>query len=311
MAVSLIEKDYRSVGRQYEQSWVGHDTTPLRFDVIEKPVYAEGVEIPDRKAIFKANDNKLEYIATVSKRYPVIKHADIVDRIEEGMTTLLSKNADVKTIIGYNGARMQRIYTIKSISVEVKPGDEISPSIRVVNSYDGTLAVGFFIDALRLVCTNGLISTRQFMSMSYRHFGSRFNLNTFAENAKKLISGFKEYSENWRSWTTEYVSDERAELILNYMPSRFRPAIRSRYDRNFDGTKWGLYAAYTEAISHDYIPIRSKAPDAQKINLGREVTKMFATRWYWEADIEDLKKDIEKRSKNLATEDLDYVDEEV
>jgi len=309
MAVSLVSKDYRSAGKRYEHSWTGHDTTPLRFDVVEKPVFSEGVEVPDKKAIFRADENKLDYISTVSKRYPVIRHADIIDKIEQGMD-LLTKDTSIKTIVSYNGARMQRIYTINSYRVEVKPNDEISPSIRIVNSYDGTLAVGFFIDAVRIVCTNGLISTRQFMSMSYRHFGSKFNVNTFAENAKKLIAGFKEYSENWRSWTKEYVSDERAELLLNFMPARFRPAIRSRFDNNFDGTKWGLYAAFTEAITHDYIPIKSRTPDTQKINLGHDVTKMFATNWYWTVDVDDLRNIVKKsENKSLISNYADNIDD--
>jgi len=291
------------------KTWDGPDYDELAFDVISKDIMVGNFKIPDRKAIFRVSDSGEEvYLSTVSNSYPIIKHSDIVAKIEEGMG-LAHKNISIKTILSKDGAQMQRIYTLSDYSVEIRPGDEVSPSIRIVNSYDGSTSIGFYIDAIRLICMNGMIATKQFMSMSYRHFGNRFNLNLFAQNAKKLIDGFNEYIHNWGKWTTENVSKERADLLINYMPARLRPMIVKRYDENFDGTKWGLYNAYTAAITHDYTPSRSINADAQKITLGAEVTKIFSTNWYWTAPKDAIIRDL--ISKRRIKEDLDNISDTV
>lgn len=275
----------------------GFDTNLIKFDVVDKPLTdPEGFVIPDRKGIYRINDDGTSsYLATVSKNYPIIKHSDIIEKLEDVMKF---SNADVKTIISKNGATMQRIYTLKDYSVEVRKQDEISPSIRVINSYDGSNAIGFYIDAVRLVCTNGMISIRQFMSMSYRHFGNRFDLNIFSQNANKLISGFNVYARNWSKWTNESVTEERATLIRDYMPVRFRAMVDARMDANFDNTKWGLYNAYTEALTHDFNPNSgATSSDTKKIRLGGEITKIFNDNWYWASPKEEIMIDLARKRK--------------
>lgn len=316
MSVDLQTKSFTGFSRALKKTadnryaifsskvWEGDNLDPLDFNVEKHDVVVNGFTIPDKTAIFRDTDSgEKVYLATVSADYPIIKHSDIVRRIEDGMSF---KNMDVKTILSRDGAVMQRMYTLNDYSVSVGKGDEISPSIRIVNSYNGSTAVAFFIDAVRLICTNGMIATTQFMKMSYRHFGSRFDLNNFAKNAVKLIDGFNQYSKNWTSWTSENVDRDRADLVLNYMPVRFRAYIESRYPNNFDGTKWGLYNAYTEAITHDYIPTRSLSADQQKINMGANVTKMFATDWYWNASKDEIMKDLKNKRmvKEISEEEV-------
>lgn len=316
MSVDLQTKSFTGFSRTHKSAddrrytifsskvWEGDNLDPLDFNVEKHDVVVNGFVIPDKTAIFRDTDSgEKVYLATVSADYPIIKHSDIVRRIEDGMSF---KNMDVKTILSRDGAVMQRMYTLNDYSVSVGKGDEISPRIRIVNSYNGSTSVAFFIDAVRLVCTNGMIATTQFMKMSYRHFGKRFNLNDFAKNSVKLIDGFKQYSRNWTSWTTETVDRDRADLVINYMPVRFRAYIESRYPKNFDGTKWGLYNSYTEAITHDYIPTRSLSADQQKINMGANVTKMFATDWYWNASKDEIMKDLKNKRmvKEISEEEV-------
>lgn len=285
--------------------WTGTNKSELEFDVIEKPLEVDGFVIPDKKAIFRVGSEFPHYFATVSKKYKIVKHEDIVEKLEEGMNF---KNASVKTILSKNGAQMQRMYTINDYSVPVRKGDSISPVIRITNSYDGLTAVGFHIDALRLVCSNGMISTRKFMSMNYKHFGSVFNINVFSENAKKLLRGFKEYSLNWKRWTEESINEDRAKLILQYFPKRFQPLVEARYAGNYDGTKWGFYNAFTASITHDYTPNKgATSADLKKIILGGEVTKIFADDWYWSAPKEEILLDLERKNKIEVKEEVPVI----
>lgn len=310
MAVSISSEPKEQIkmkkNKQSDVVYTGFDIEPLSFEVVGKTLFdSNGFEIPDKKAIFRVDNEDSHYLSTVSANYPIVKNSDIVNKIEAGFNF---KDTDVKTILSNNGAVMQRMYTINDYSVEVKKGDEISPVIRIVNSYDGSNAIGFFIDAVRLVCTNGMMSIKQFMSMSYRHFGNKFDVDLFAANAAKLIHGFDIYSNNWKKWTNEPVTEERAKLIENYFPVRFRASLDKRMQTNFDGTKWGLYNSYTEAITHDYTPNSgTTSVDSKKIRLGTEVTKIFNKDWYWKASKEDIVEDLQKRKKiaSSAADELD------
>lgn len=316
MSISLVadKKENRSMNykrkRASDHVWEGLETSPLNFGINEEPLMVGDFKIPDKKAIFRVNeDGEKKYFATVSNRYNIIHHSDIVERLEEGMNF---KNAEVKTIVSNEGAKMQRIYTLPEYRVAIREKDDISPSIRVVNSYDGSTAIGFYIDAVRLVCTNGMIATRQFMAMSYRHFGSRFDLNFFAENAKKLLVGFQAYSMNWKVWTKERVTEDRAKLILNYFPKRFQPLVENSFDGNWDGTKWGLYNAFTYAITHEFTPNQGmSSADTRKIVLGGEVTKMFANPWVWNASDDEIKADLIRKNKIKSVEEEDIFEAEL
>jgi hypothetical protein len=275
----------------------------IDFDVVAYPIAVGDYEIPDKKAIFRIGENGgNSYLATVSDSYPIIKYSDVVRKLEEGMNF---SNAEVKTIVSQYGGTMQRIYTLRDYAVDVARGDTICPSIRVINSYNGSLAVGFFVDAVRLVCTNGMIACRQFMSMNYKHFGAKFNINEFGETAKKLLQGFDAYSRNWTKWVNDAVTVSRANLLLEFMPARLVPYISKRMETEFNGTKWGLYNAYTAAMTHDYAPSRAYAPESQKINLSSNITKMFANDWYWNSDESVLQGEInKKRNKKVVDEDM-------
>lgn len=303
-----VEEKMNSVAARRDEGFEvvtpGLGTETIEFDVAEYPVCVGDYELPDKKAIFRVGEEGNTYLATVSNAYPIIKYSDVVRKLEEGMNF---STAEVKTVVSHYGGTMQRIYTLHDYAVDVRHGDTICPSIRVINSYNGSMAVGFFVDALRLVCTNGMIACKQFMSMSYKHFGAKFNINEFGEAAKKLLQGFEAYSQNWSMWVNDPVAESRANLLLEFMPSRLVPYISARMKAEFDGTKWGLYNAYTAAMSHDYAPSRAYAPESQKITLSSNITKMFANKWYWNSDETVLRAEIDKR-RNKKSVDEDVVD---
>lgn len=287
------------------ESWNGYDTSKLDFDVVQKPLVVEGFEIPDKKGIFKVNeDGSTSYLATVSSNYVITKHSDIVKRIEENMNF---NNADVKTILSKDGSIMQRLYTLNDYAVEVRKNDEISPVIRIVNSYDGSANIAFYIDAVRLVCTNGMVATSQFSSLKYKHFGERFNINVFASTAKELFNGFEQYANVWRNWIVEEIDIERANLLNNYLPKRLRTYMADRMEENWDGTKWGYYNALTALVTHDYRPTgRSINVDSQRIKLGEFATKLTAKDWYWKSPEAIIRNDL-RNKKRIDIEEVDEI----
>lgn len=283
-------------------TWEGKETEPLEFDVFSENIKVGKFTIPDRRAIFRKDaEENSTYLATVSRDYNIVKHSDVVKHVEKQMH--FGTKTTVKTILTNNGKQMHRIYTLNDIKVAVRPGDDISPVIRVVNSYDGSTTVNFKCDCVRRVCMNGMIALSNFSRMSYKHFGNKFDINqAFDVEFKHLIRDFENYSKNWTKWIDEKVSDERMALVLNYMPSRLRPLIENRYEENIDGTKYGLYNAYTQALTHDFKSTRAINEDLQKIVLGTYITKIFAKPFYWTASEDEIREDLIR--KNIITPDI-------
>lgn len=295
--VAAPKDEYKGYTMFQGKTWNGVDRSDLDFEIYTNGLRThDGIRIPDKKALFRKDENGDKvYLATVSADYKVIKHSDIVTKVEDEMN--FGKNVEIKTILSADGRSMQRMYTLYDYALDInKAGDYIAPSIRLTNSYDGSTSVGFVIDALRLVCTNGMIGTKQFMSMQYRHFGQFANVHEiFGENFRKMLDGFSDYSKNWSSWIGLPVSDERAELVVNYMPSRLRPYILERMGNDFKGDRWSLYNCYTAAVTHDYVPSRAFNNEMQKMHIGTQVTKLFSNEFAWNADAEAVTKDLVKR----------------
>lgn len=297
-------------------TYSGEDVTPLDFDVYSEPIKTnDGYIIPDRKAIFRENKDtgKKVYLATVSKDYHIIKHSDIVNTVESSIK-FNKDNTDIKTILSPDGKQMQRIYTLNDFQVTLRgvTANTLSPVVRVVNSYDGSAMVSFKCDCIRRICTNGMISLANFTHVAYKHFGKIDDISsTVTEQFRYLMKNFEKYSENWTKWLDVKVSDSRAALVLNYMPSRMRSLIESRYNDNFKGDKFSLYNAYTAAITHDYTSNRVSNVDMHKIILGTYVTKLFSKDFYWEAPKEEILEDLRRKHKindNIVDAEYEVVD---
>lgn len=277
-------------------AWEGPSTDALNFDIYTNSIRtSDGVKIDDRKALLrKDKEGNKVYLATVSNDYVTLKHSDIIKKVEEANFILPSTK--IKTILSNDGVVMQRSYTMFDRAIEVRPGDAIAPSLRIINSYDGSRSVGFMLDALRLVCTNGMVGIKQFMHVQYRHFGAGANINTiFGQLMLKAMDSFNDYSDNWARWIGYPVEDFRVELAVNYMPSRIRPLVMDRISKDFEGDKWSLYNCFTAAITHDYAPSRAFCAEAQKIELGAICTKLFTNDFVWTADKDRIIKDLIKR----------------
>ena len=267
-------------------AWDGADRTALDFDVFEAGIRTNsGLAIPDKKALIRKNsEGEKIYLATVSKNYKVVKHSEVVEKLESNMS-LLGNNVKIRTILGTDGKSMQRLYTLNDRSIEVASRDYIAPVIRVVNSYDGSTAD--------------------------RHFGLKGDVHElFDKTFEQLLAGFKKYTQVWSSWIGNGVNEERANLVIDYMPARIRPYLRDRMANDFKDDKWSLYNVFTAVITHDYIPSRSRSADLQKIKIGNYVTKLFTNNFIWEAPVEAVREDIVKRFKKKEAED-EAIDVEV
>ncbi len=103
------------------------------------------------------DDDRHVPLATVSRRYALVQHRDVVDWVS---TAFESRQWDPSAIearawLSEYGERMALRISLPETRVEVRPGDSITAEILIWNSVDRSRALEVAIGWLRLVCSNG------------------------------------------------------------------------------------------------------------------------------------------------------------
>ena len=103
------------------------------------------------------------------------------------------------------GAVLVAQYELKEgrniLYADVKVGDTVSFGLRVFNSMNYESGVGFELNALRLVCKNGMTIPRAVAKLSFRHFQgldvSRFT-ELIQEKPGRLSQRLRPGNAGWR-----------------------------------------------------------------------------------------------------------------
>lgn len=245
----------------------------------------------DKFAIVRADNMK--NLGVVSSRYSPLTHGEAATIVDAEMETFGQKYT-VETALDKRGAIMHRSYIFKDTQLEVKKGDIVGMKLRILNGIDGKHGFAAYMDGLRLVCTNGMISTKEFYSVSIRHYMSGMNHDTIREFSRGIFDSFKDLVEGYKLWANEKITDERAELILQLLPKRMCNKSLSAFGNNADGTKWGLYNTMTFVNSHQTM---RKTPNSEfaKINNGAAITRLMNNKKNFNMDIDDLKRIVERK----------------
>lgn len=143
-------------------------------------------------------------------------------------------------------------------NVEVKKGDFISAMLRIENSYDTTKSLTVSMDALRLVCTNGMtIGSRLFQS-STKHIGSETSHSVVKEMVHQVLDNgqerFLEMNETFRMMSESKVTKDRKDQFIkslgkypNYVIDKVVGQIIETKPKNV----WDLYNCITYVASHE------------------------------------------------------------
>ena len=112
-----------------------------------------------------------EILGWTTERYGLVHHADILGRADEAFE---SRGIDVerKVIVTEGGAKMRAQYDLKGdlFKADVpKVGDTMGYRLTAQNSYDRSLRISFALGLVRLVCTNGMVTTEKEVEMVKKH----------------------------------------------------------------------------------------------------------------------------------------------
>jgi len=236
------------------------------FPVETQPVFDQlGNEIQGSKCVVRTDTNAV--LGVHGSRYHLVKHSDIVDRVYDAVQTAnISQDFQLKFSLADNGAKMRGDIIFPNITIAPKVGDISQFRVSFTNSYDASWSFSMMANALRLVCTNGMVTPNAYAHSKYKHT-MNINIEGAANKVRLGLDGFFNEESNWKAWQQVYVSDEMAEKFFKATiakaPSRQVIAQKSNekqlesllsiwaYEKSVLGpNKWALYNAMTYWSTH-------------------------------------------------------------
>tara|TARA_R110002020_G_scaffold443154_2_gene654390 strand:- start:271 stop:1134 length:864 start_codon:yes stop_codon:yes gene_type:complete len=118
----------------------------------------------------KYNKDNVPYwdeVGTVGKEYLLVPNSEVNDLALN--LTDSSRYVWDKDKLFFDGRRYFQSFTTKTLTKEVKAGDDIGLGLAFQNSYDGSSAFSVTFFGMRLVCKNGLLSRLNLQSFKFRH----------------------------------------------------------------------------------------------------------------------------------------------
>jgi hypothetical protein len=254
----------------------------LLFDVEKLPVTELGVTLPTLSSISHAIVGNGKVLNFCSPDYELIPNQQIVDDFRE---YLESEGVEYRLHYqAYGNVRFKIMFYLPgfefNLGSEEHP-DLISPSIYIWNSYNGTLKYQFGVQAMRLICSNGLTAMVNLKHLKLLHTMGSANavsqslamVKEFTKRLPEIIEPFEDLQQfpvkdvnsridtvientSYPIWLGEVAKDRAAKEIQDYgvLP-----------------TDWLIYNSLNYALNHNADHLVGRKADA----LDREVLEFL------------------------------------
>jgi len=238
--------------------------TDYKFPVEFQPIKTEqGLSIPSKFALVRS-DTK-DVLSVVTDKYKLLKHEDVIDSFRNALHGI---GADEKIVLKTNGAQLFATYKLNE-EFEVAKNDKLNMQFIVRNSYNYTSSLQIILGAFRLVCSNGMIVGKQFISFSQRHIGENtlIDKKVLGETIDKLTLDFKS-SLPQISKMIKTSLKTAPKALFNPKTIRIPSYLLEEAELKYSGedrSVWGFYNALTWAITHKM----SEENALQKVEYGR------------------------------------------
>lgn len=232
-------------------------------------------------------------LGTHGGAYKMVKHGDIVDRMQSAIDmSVISKDYTHTQEIYEGGAKMKGKIAFNDLVVEPQVGDYIRFQVEYLNSYDGMWSIMFKAQGYRLWCDNGCASPHA-LSYDRNKHTTGFNLAGTSAKIRNALTTFWDNKEVWQKYASMAVSPSEAEIFLkNTICSRHSNTTQTKVNetkleklmglyntesQKLGRNKWALYNALTYWSSH---ADDANHPHRAEVLRHNEVTKAISSaRW--------------------------------
>lgn len=206
-----------------------------------------GIIIPGRRAVVRTDTKRV--LGVVGSDYKIIPNKELLSQIEKTLPVALgTRHIHITDEGKYMFARYM---SPKIKSVTVAKGDVIQFGVEIFNSYNGKMALGMRMFALRLVCTNGMTTPHSVSTIQVRHTGSA-NLVEARKEFEQKVTLFQKYGEQWQRWltVTPKETDMKAFLKKRISSETARGTIMTKFEADKDKSLWGFFNSVTWYGTH-------------------------------------------------------------
>lgn len=280
---SVREKPWHSLGTIVEEAKTSKEAIELaglNWNVVNKPIYTDGMKIPNYVANIRDSDNSV--LGIVTNRYQIVQNSEAFDFTD----SLLDEQVKYETAGSlFKGKKIWLLVKMPSIKIL---DDEVEPYICFTNTHDGSGAVRCIMTPVRVVCNNTLnlaLSTAK-RAWSTRHVGDIMQKLDQAKQSLGLANKYiEELSKTADIMANTKISEEEVNNITNSLfPINEEDSDRKKNNMKqmrdgfiscyfapdiakFMNTKWGVINAAADFADH-MIPNR-KTEKYQENNFDR------------------------------------------
>ena len=260
------EVPWHGLGTRVEEAPTSADALRLAgldWTVEQKPVFTDGIEIPNYKANVRSSDGKV--LGVVTDRYRVVQNADAFAFTDE----LIGGEVRYETAGALMGGR--KIWLLAKMPTVKVAGDDTDPFLCFSNTHDGSGAVKVCMTPVRVVCNNtlnlALSSAKRFWSV--KHVGRLSEKIAEAQEALELASDYmRELDKQADRLANKTVSDDEVRKVLDElfpveedsservkknaerMKTEFWTCVFMPDLKKFRGTAWGAINAMADMVGH-------------------------------------------------------------
>lgn len=235
------------------------DLSTFLFPVTERPIAVNNgdLDITDwndgntflpsnYKALVREDTN--ETISIVRKSYQMIRNEDLIESLMTQLEALDTPSYLDESHSFADNRRMRLQITFPELTVQDQES-EIALSLFMSNSYDGSMGVRMIAGAIRFICTNGMVVGNILESFYSRHTKG-FRMGAIENALESASKGLPNLQETINYLDLEPITQELVDSVREEVGVRLINAV----DMRSLGTRWELYNALTEIISHKMKP---------------------------------------------------------
>lgn len=233
----------------------------------------------DNKKLVRDATSEAQY-AVVSNKYKVVHHEDVLKDFIDAIPEEFGKPIFDISMLS-DGARMVATAKFPEIT-DLIQDSPVNMRIRLQNSYDTSILVGFSWGAEELICSNGLVAYVEWEKSKARHLPGSFSklqLNT------KITASFALFSKQidlWQSWVKKQISETQMTQVMEALPFseteveklKILPIINHANKTLADMPKpsiWAIHSVATQYTKHEITSTK------RAIDLEEKIAKTITT----------------------------------
>ena len=238
------------------------DQNAHRFSVKSVPLFTEDGVPANAWGNVREDTNTV--IGVTSERYGILQNNELEDVILAGLRERNLTPSVTEGIVAKHGSRVHVRYDFRDATFEVptnKKGDIICLRLVTHNSFNGSAPAAVSVGAVRLVCTNGMTSFCEELTLTNKHnshIRPEFALNVLdsailqwdvlkrnsTSLARKQISNTQGFNAIENIVKRGIVSEYDGKRVLNRWQS-------PSFEHDSERSMWNLYNAFTEVFTHE------------------------------------------------------------